>query len=216
MLIEIAKDIWALCFKMFFMDALIMVGFSFATQGMLEFPYNLIALGITFCIEIFKIMLWNYWRKEMLKLSMEDLKSQIIIFVIYLLVIAVLIKCIPTDLLFLGALMTTIFVYWGVSYSVASCKRKHLQEVLQAMYPDMGWSYSQIVGNDKWKMNSYETNLWKKMSEAVDRVVKDGKEGEINDAVIDWFAGVIFMTFVLEANFVGMILGNLFHGMIYG
>ena len=74
MLIEIAKDIRALCFKIFFMDGLIMVGFSFATQGMLEFPYNLIALGITFCIEIFKIMLWNYWRKEMLKLSMEDLK----------------------------------------------------------------------------------------------------------------------------------------------
>lgn len=212
MLIEIAKDIGALCFKMFFMDGLIMVGFSFATQGMLEFPYNLIALGITFCIEIFKILLWNYWRKEMLKLSMEDLKSQIVIFAIYLLAIAVLIKCIPPNQLFLGALMTTIFAYWGVGYSDANNKGKHLQEVLQTMYPDMGWSYSQIMGNDKWIMNSYEKNLWKKMSEAVDRAVKDEREGEINDAVIDWFAGVIFMTFALEAAFVAVMSGSFFVG----
>ena len=57
MLIEITEDIRALCFKMFFMDGLIWVGLSFSiAQEALEFPYNLIVLGITFCIEIFKIM----------------------------------------------------------------------------------------------------------------------------------------------------------------
>ena len=57
MLIEIAEDIRALCFKIFFIDFLIGVGISFSiAQEALEFPYNLIVLGITFCIEIFKII----------------------------------------------------------------------------------------------------------------------------------------------------------------
>lgn len=57
MLIEIVEDIRALCFKIFFIDFLIGVGISFSiAQEVLEFPYNLIVLGITFCIEIFKIM----------------------------------------------------------------------------------------------------------------------------------------------------------------
>ena len=47
----------ALCFKIFFIDFLIGVGISFSiAQEALEFPYNLIVLGITFCIEILKIM----------------------------------------------------------------------------------------------------------------------------------------------------------------
>lgn len=57
MLIEIVEDIRALCFKIFFIDFLIGVGISFSiAQEVLEFPYNLIVFGITFCIEIFKIM----------------------------------------------------------------------------------------------------------------------------------------------------------------
>lgn len=202
MLWEDSNSARSKCFKIFFCNAVIMIGCSmlWGDSGD-QYDFGIYALLLILCAVITIIFLIMRWMKEV-EVTLKKIALPVCIMMIPAGVIYISRTYFGIKnqfLLFYSILIAFIFMTAWSHKQLGS-----LPVALKMIAPELEESHPEIFRTDINRISDSEFLM--EMSDALDKIPEEKVNEQLRNAVIDWYSVYISMAIIMEGVFLAMLL----------